>query len=650
MAFINPKYQLIFSDVFQPSSGTYNAYRVLIYKDGYADTTIFPITGTNSPLVIETVDSDGNSYLPIMSSRATLNILRNYSQTSTNYFTLLEEFLSADDNDFMIVVNSGTYNGSTYTWSNTIWRGFYLPVDSVQYNTTSVNEFSLTFVDGLSRTKNKKYYFNLNNGVGFLPDERVSIKDLIVECLSKTEFTLDIYLNEYYKTANVASRNVENMYLKKNYLMEQYGEYLNYYDILEYLCRRFGWECYYKNDKWYLTCYGALTRESSINYYVYNSSGTYLSTQNESNTASVQIDNTDNFKQVGQSMMLSFNRAQKSYSQFSPIYNVKQLISNGWFMSWSGTNNVDAWLETGMIATKADPTLGGLISSDLTTNAGETNRGIRSFGNTVSAGDYLSIMWLSFAFDCTERFIVRIDPDDGSTSQYLDNTGTFTTTTFTLNAYPVGFPKEVLVPINGIIIFIILRPLEINPGGEFELTYFLCQNLGPTSQIYAYNALRQVGSKDSQFQHTETENFCLGFMYDDIFRNADSNSKNAAQPRDVVSSSYVGMYTNDINGGFANQFGRGTNGSTELFTLVVQDIGIDQVQNQIVIDGQFKTIGYWLNSKFTYSYDGVNTYNYLMKSFSWDLKNAVQDVKLCKINFAGTTISLDVFKNLNTRK
>jgi hypothetical protein len=139
-------------------------------------------------------------------------------------------------------------------------------------------------------------------------------------------------------------------------------------------------------------------------------------------------------------------------------------------------------------------------------------------------------------------------------------------------------------------------------------------------------------------------------MYNEIFRNTDSNSRFANNPLDVTASSYVGMYTTLNNGGFANQFGRTTSGSTELFTLVAQDIGIDQVQTQTVLEGQFKSIGYWLDSKFTYSYDGVNTYTYLLKSFKWDLKQAVQESVLKKINYSGTTIDIDIFKNLNTRK
>jgi hypothetical protein len=648
MAFINPKYEIIFDDVYAKPGDTNVTYRAQIYKDGYSSSTIYPLTASNSPFIIETVDTKGNAYTPIMSTRATLNIVKNEYQ-STNYAELLQDFFTADDNDYMIVVTKGTYDGS-YTWGTVIWRGFFIPVDSVQFSPVALNSLSLTFVDGLARTKNKKYYFNLTNGIGFNSEDQVSLKDLLIDCFAKTEFTLDVWINEYYKTANIASRNIENMYLKKNYLMEQYGEYLNYYDILEYACNRFGWECFYKEDKWYLTCYGALTRETSIAYYVYNSSGVYQSTQTVGNTTSVAVDSTNNYKQIGQSLMVSFNRAQKSYTQFSPIYNVKQLVSNGWFLSWSGTNNVDTWIETGMVVSKLDPTYGGLYTEDVTSNASETSRAVRSFGNDVKAGDYLNIRWSDYKFNCTARYWVRIIPADNSASQYLNNSGEFTTTVVYLNDFPVGFPKQVLVPIDGSIDVVIYRPLDGGGTPYLELYYFLVQNVGPVSQIYNYDSYREIGSINTQFKPEEGDNFSLGFMYNDIFKNTDSGARAADQPKDVSASSYVGMYTDIANAGFANQFGRGTSGSTELFTLVAQDIGIDQVQTQTVIEGQFKSIGYWLNSKFTYSYDGTNTHTYLLKSFKWDLKQATQESVLKKINYTGTTIIIDIFKNLNTRK
>ena len=648
MAFINPKYEIIFDDVYAIPDSTNTVYRAQIYKDGYSSATVYPLTGSNSPFIIETIDTDGNAYTPILATRATLNIVKNEYQ-STNYALLLQDFFTADDNDYMVVVTKGTYNGS-YTWSTVIWRGFFIPVDSVQFSPVNLNSLSLTFVDGLARTKNKKYYFNLAYGIGFNSEDQVSIKDLLIDCFSKTEFTLNVWVNEYYKTANVPSRNIENMYLKKNYLMKQYGEYLNYYDILEYLCNRFGWECFYKEDKWYLTAYGALTRESTIAYYVYNSSGVYQSTQTLGNTTTVTIDATNNYKQIGQSLLVSFNRAQKSYSQFSPIYNVKQLVSNGWFLSWSGVNNVDAWIETGMVVSKLDPTSGGIYTEDTTTSATETNKAIRSFNNDVKAGDYLNVRWSDYKFNCNARYWVRIIPTDNSSAQYLNNSGEFTTSVVYLNDFPAGFPKQILVPIDGAIDVNIYRPFETGIGPFLELYYFLVQNVGPVSQIYQYDYYREIGSKDSQFKPEEGENFSLGFMYNDIFKNTDAGARSADQPKDVSASSYVGMYTDVLNAGFANQFGRMTSGNTEIFTLVAQDIGTDQVQTQTVIEGQFKSIGYWLNNKFTYSYDGLNTYTYLLRSFKWDLKQAVQESVLKKINYNGTTIDIDIFKNLNTRK
>jgi hypothetical protein len=183
-----------------------------------------------------------------------------------------------------------------------------------------------------------------------------------------------------------------------------------------------------------------------------------------------------------------------------------------------------------------------------------------------------------------------------------------------------------------------------------ELYYFICQNLGPVSQIYQYDSYREVASKNSQFKSEEDDNKALGFMYDDIFRNSDSAARSANSPKDVASSSYVGMYTDVNNAGFFNTFGRNTAGSNQLFTLVAQDIGIDQIQTQTVIEGEFKSAGYWLNTKFNYNYDGTNVYNYLLKSFKWDLKKAIQSSVLKKINFVNTFLAIDVFKNLNTKE
>ena len=61
MAFINPKYEIIFDDVYATPDGTNTVYRAQIYKDGYSSATIYPLTGSNSPFIIETIDTEGNA-------------------------------------------------------------------------------------------------------------------------------------------------------------------------------------------------------------------------------------------------------------------------------------------------------------------------------------------------------------------------------------------------------------------------------------------------------------------------------------------------------------------------------------------------------------------------------------------------------------
>ena len=100
----------------------------------------------------------------------------------------------------------------------------------------------------------------------------------------------------------------------------------------------------------------------------------------------------------------------------------------------------------------------------------------------------------------------------------------------------------------------------------------------------------------------------------------------------------------------SDSFGRGTTGATKLFTLVGQDIGIDELLTQYTIEGDFKSIGFWINSKFNYSFDGVNSYNYLLKDIKWDVKYASQTCKLCKINYSGTSITITTSDLLNVKQ
>jgi len=81
MAFINPKYEIIFDDVYATPDGTNTVYRAQIYKDGYSSATVYPLTASNSPFIIETIDTEGNAYTPVLATvepTGTIYVSRSY--------------------------------------------------------------------------------------------------------------------------------------------------------------------------------------------------------------------------------------------------------------------------------------------------------------------------------------------------------------------------------------------------------------------------------------------------------------------------------------------------------------------------------------------------------------------------------------------
>jgi len=414
MAFINPKYELIFNDVFQPSTGSYDAYRMRIWKDGYTG-TIYNMTCSDTPIMIETSESNGNSYNPIIATRATVNIVE---FTNFNF----NEFLEADDNDFLLTLEKGSYNGSAYSWPICIWRGFFVPVESIQFGVVAQNKYELVFIDGLAKLKESRYFYDGANGVGFSPRETESIKDLLVSCLLYTDLNIDVWINEYYKTSSVASRNIDNMYLRKNYFLKQPGEYYTFYEILEGLCRTFGWQCYYYEDKWIIQSYGALTRGATITYFTYDFNGTYLSTQTPEALSTITVDASNNFVQSSQSLLISVNKAQNSLYNKAIIDNNRGLPNNR-FVSWSG-GNLDAFVNAGVTAVQSFVPLGVTITS-FDTSPGGTSNYLRSKNPfAVKAGDYLSIQWKDiYNADTYGQYSVTIG--QGSTIYYLQDGGYF---------------------------------------------------------------------------------------------------------------------------------------------------------------------------------------------------------------------------------
>ena len=165
------------------------------------------------------------------------------------------------------------------------------------FNVLGIKEISLVFIDGLSRLKNSKYYFNVDNLLGFLATSSNTIIEYISECLRKTDLTLDIWVNQYYETSSVSAPNIDFISVKKNFFAKQPGEYYTFYEILEMFCRIYGWEIYQQDNHWMIQSYGSVTRQSTYKYYTY----TYISTSGTTVTGSfpstITVDATNDFKQ-----------------------------------------------------------------------------------------------------------------------------------------------------------------------------------------------------------------------------------------------------------------------------------------------------------------------------------------------------------------
>lgn len=643
MAFTTPKYELIFTDVFQSSLEEYDAYRLRIWKNGYSSTT-YNMTCGESPIYIETSDSNGNSYNPIIATRATVSIVE-FTGFDIN------EFLEADDNDFQLTLEKGSYSDSSYTWNTTIWRGFFVPVESIQFGVIAPNKYELVFIDGLAKMKESRYFYDGANGVGFSPRETESVKDLIVSCLVSTDQEIDVWINEYYKTASVSSRNIDNMYLRKNYFLKQPGEYYTFYEILEGICRTFGWQCYYYEDKWIIQSYGAMTRGATITYFTYDINGTYLSTETPTALSTITVDGSNNFVQSSQSLLISVNKAQNSLYNKAVIDNNRGLPNNR-FISWTG-GNLDAFVNAGVTAVQSFIPLGVTITSYDSSPGGGSDYIRNANPFAVKAGDYLSIQWKDvFNPDTYGQYSITIS--DGSVTYYLQDDGTFLLTPNILpgwDSVSATWPDYSICPIDGSMYLTIYNPY-FNGGGTSLQTieYFIIQQYSVSSDTFNFDGINYVASKAFKFNSDNTADLQFGYFINTYLRDAIDFIITYNDKDQVATDYFIGAFLNSNLLKVDDEFGRGTSGTDELFKLVGQDIGIDELQTQYTIEGQFKSVGYWINRQFEYEFDGTNTYQYLLKNFKWDVKKALQDVKLGKINYSGTNITLTITNQLNIKK
>jgi hypothetical protein len=637
------KYQLTFDDAFVgPSSTNKSLYRVSIYKDGYTGST-YPIIGTANPVIIETIDSEGKSFNPIISKKATVNVIAN-----SNFN--IEEFFNADDNDFKLILEGGiSVSGAPPVTWNTLFVGLYVPVEQIIYSPVSIKEFSMVFNDGLANLKEKKIYYDSTFVIGFNASETYSFKDILTNAFASNALGLTYNVNWYYKNTGLADRELENMFIQKNAFIESAGNYITWYTVLHGICRKFGFICHQKNGEYYLTSYGDLTRNTSRSYFKYNSAGTYQSTFTETDTT-ITIDNSNDFKQIDKSLLVSLSKGNKSYTTNSKLQNVIQCVLNGDFSSWTSSTSVDAWS-------------GGLTYQ----RNGTTNQARFSTSQTIGLGSGTSIE--SQAYDCTAGDIISVFSDINTNGLYAESarvilvptdttlptyywtpTGSFQDTDYILDhtSFTSSTTKYAYIPADGKLFVRIYQPYYVGPTipGLFTFVgFFRIQYYGVNSTVQNFTAQINEAAKDSLFnKDNET--------YDDITIFGDQNlfvtipsSITFNNGNNVASSRFISAWLTDGRSAVLNEWQRNGSGTIgTIFELVSEDVGVDELYNQLNISGDFKSLGYDLLSKFSYSYaTGVTAKTYILTSYKWDLKMGIQSCNMYAINFG---LSTNIVRNI----
>jgi hypothetical protein len=335
------KYTLTFSDVYQNTTGQYIA---TIYKKEYSGSVI-EVSGTGTPLVIETDSSGGNGgYRPVIATKATLNLLLDNLADNVNWNPNtntwngynkiysqdrfdIREFITSDPDTFLLEIKRKG-GGGTY---QIIWQGYYIYNTDVALNEIAPLTFSLQFSDfGLMKV-NRFYNFPASDTelIHYFPKDELSLLDVIMRCcyfayITDTvslEYPFPYSLTNSYLDGNGDTQNVTlnltSMYIQKNAFLQELGKYKTLFEVLEGVCSQFGLIAFFKNNKLHIKSYDALvnnttgsvsTAEYTVSSYdVTSDTVIYSFYDYGSDSDSIIALNSGNFKNIGRDQTIRFN-------------------------------------------------------------------------------------------------------------------------------------------------------------------------------------------------------------------------------------------------------------------------------------------------------------------------------------------------------
>jgi len=702
------KYIFTFSDVYC-NGAEYLKYTCNIYKKDYVGSTI-AIYGTGDPLSIETERSGDSSYKPLISSVATLNLsfqsfddLAQMWKDNASIWDLygqiweesgldILEFLNADLDTFYIDIKKGT---------DTIWKGYYLPTSDVVITEIEPIQLTLVFSD-LSLLKTVEYFDTDEDGdpIGFYPHEIVSLKDLLLNSLYSANLFSEIRINfpdsyKIFKTDGAISvggvpeniyLTLDDMYLLKNAMFLNLGQYMSYYDILEGICVRFGLMMYQKNNILYVSSYEGLINNTSRVYKRYASSGgTYIADITETDT--VVALNSSTFKNVGRNQSFRYSLPYK-YLDISTSFSESQNIYNGFLWGYeeistynilNGWQNVfdtgypvdDAITKTVFSPTSVTYDYGYKFSVNGDTVIDETKFIQPLTQIEVSAGDYIAVSTNfimdaiyvldgGLAVESEARLELLCEDSEGNPFSYtLKTDGTWwngTGATPAIDILNLDY-KNIAIPNNGVLIFRIFSPWSTETRPEFDPAlygrYATINTFRKTSANFQVNAYIQpnlpssivsrsfyknVLNNNKEILKLDTFlNLFNGNAYNNTFRDSTFSKSTSALVGNAVMTKYRD-YIQDGEIGSSTQYQVGES--------LQRNIGLLNT----TVEGTFKFSTYYgIGDKFSYSITGGPSCNYAMLDYKVNFKNAQNDCILYSCKYVDTTgliyINKEIVKN-----
>ena len=657
------KYRLIFDSIYSKSkqnssSTTATVFKASIYQDGYVGLPI-DVQGSASPVTIETDRASEIGYRPIMAMKATFtmvidstfDVTQFMTCTGTDYYLLVQKGTRTD------TYTGGIYTSSSYSWTEIVYKGFYVPITDVSIPDVSPYEFRLTFSDGFHFLKNNLYYQGSSEQpLGFRAGDKVTLHTLMTEALAATNMEFPFATSFLFENSGIghtgSKRQLESIYVYKNALLKDAGTYFTYYEILEYILVRFGLICYQYNGTWYIMDYKEMTNGSSNPRITsYNVAGVYQATPTTVTFSAVTLNSSD-FRQSGQSQINRLGLPKKFVSYNTDFKKfIKTGVKNDEFQAWSSSTVLYNWVTFGGSTIISRFTLStGRYAAQITANATPTKYLI-SNNVSVKAGDTILIDWSqNIVYPGTNvDTAIFLQGDDGG-SYFLQTDGSFTSAVNKFNANTAAgasVSPTIKIPVSGLI------RAEIYQGtADSYFEYFKIQVRGGADSgtdaagINNINSMVERGKSSATFTSGDVQYDNNFYNYDPLVlpNNYISSSQNSASNTTAFIS-----YMTDANMNVLPDtwYYDNSAGADYLYVWVLNNMAKNVMQNFVVIEGSFVSLLNPLNKVFSYTMISIGTKKYLCMDFKWDLKMAEIDASLYSINLITTSPTITPIKYLN---